>query len=506
MPRSLPILSLLFAAALPGMVLAQDTVPGSGTISDTVDIVTEDEDDGPLRIEITEGVIEPVAIALPAFHDEGGAGDLGRAIHDVIISDLTGTGLFDAIPPVAHIETRRSFDSPVHWQSWRAIHAEALVTGAVSRQGDQITLKFRLHDVPAGELFGSGIGLDGPASEWRRLAHKAADRIYARLTGEGAYFDSRIAFIAESGPSDARIKQLAIMDQDGAGLHMLSDGHDLVLAPRLSPDGRRIAYTTFSNGMPRVAVLDLDTGRSRIVQSSPDTMSFAPAWSPDGRWIVYSQEEAGMTNLWLMEGASGAARPLTRGPSIDTSPSFSPDGKQIVFESDRSGSPQLYVMNLSDSGPLRDAPARRISFGEGRYGNPAWSPRGDLLAFVYRPGTEKPGATQAGAAPDGPVGIFHPPPPRPGRDADAGNDPDTGKQEEFHIGVMRPDGSAERLLTRSHLDETPSWSPNGRVIVFTRADRDGIPRLHTIDVTGRNLRELGLALAASDPDWGNLEP
>lgn len=467
MPRPRLLFALPLLAALAGPGQAQEDVAL--------------DDDGTLRVEITRGVIEPTDIALAVFHDEGGAGALAEQIRAVITADLTGTGLFRAIPRQAHLEDRASFDAPVRWQSWRAVHAEALVTGAVALSAGQVTLKFRLHDVVEGEPLGAGMRLEGAEADWRRLAHKAADQVYGRLTGEGPYFDSRIVLVAEDGPADARRKRLAIMDQDGAGLQPLSDGRDLVLSPRMAPDGQRVVFTSFSNGVPRVAMLDLASGRTQILQSTQGTMSFAPGWSPDGRWIVYSQEEGGATNLWLMDAASGAARPLTRGPSIDTSPDFAPDGRRIVFESDRSGQTQLYVLSLDEGSTASLPEARRISFGAGSYGTPAWSPRGDLIAFTRR---DQP-------APDG--------------EADT---PPPGSR----IGVMRPDGHGERMLTEAHLDEAPSWSPNGRVIVFARRTDGGTGdgtesgALHSIDVTGRNLRLIQMSGAASDPDWGPLRP
>ncbi|WP_397543580.1 Tol-Pal system beta propeller repeat protein TolB [Roseovarius salis] len=420
------------------------------------------DDDGPLRIEITEGVIEPLPVAVPTFVADSAAGrEFAERITRVIAADLTGTGLFREIPPEAHIARVTSFASPVQFSDWRAINAEALVTGAVSvDDAGKVVVRFRLYDVFAGQEMGQGLQLVGTRQGWRRIAHKVADQVYSRLTGEEPYFDSRVVFIAETGPKDARRKRLAIMDYDGANVSYLTDGSALVLAPRFSPTGDRVLYTSYETGFPRIYVLDVASARRRALETSQEgTMSFAPRFSPDGRTVVYSLTRGGNTDLYEMTIATGQSRRLTRAPSIETAPSFSPDGKRIVFESDRSGTPQLYIM------PSGGGEAERISFGQGRYGTPVWSPRGDLIAFTKQ------------------------------------------SKGRFHIGVMRTDGSEERLLTASFLDEGPSWAPNGRVIMFTRETRgaQGRSSLYTVDITGRNLRQVSTGTGASDPSWSPLQ-
>ncbi|MFH5772907.1 Tol-Pal system beta propeller repeat protein TolB [Paracoccus broussonetiae] len=416
--------------------------------------------DGPLRIEITDGVVEPMPFAIAKFHDEGGAGEYLAQVQNLIAADLTGTGLFREIPASAHIARPESFDAPVSYEDWKAINAQALVTGAVRVEGGKVIVKFRLFDVFAGQPLGDGMQFDASTGNWRRAAHKAADQVYARLTGEGPYFDSRVAFVQESGPKDARRKRLGVMDYDGANIKWLTDDSTLVLKPRFSPDGSRLLYTSYASGFPQAMLMDVNSLGVRALAGEQGTMSFSPRFSPDGRWIVYSLEKNGNTDIYQMDAGSGAQRPLTNAPSIETSPSFSPDGKQIVFESDRSGVPQLYIMSANGGD------AKRISFGEGRYGTPVWSPRGDMIAFTRQVG---------------------------------------GK---FHIGVMRTDGSEEKMLTESFLDEGPTWAPNGRVVMFTRVTPggDGEPRLHSVDITGRNMRPVKLNGAASDPDWGPLLP
>ncbi|SFD73828.1 Tol-Pal system beta propeller repeat protein TolB [Roseivivax sediminis] len=415
--------------------------------------------DGPLRIDITEGVIEPIPIALPVFVDEGGGGDMAQRLTQVVADDLTGTGLFRRIPQDAFISSVTSFSSPVQYADWKAINAQALVTGAVSVSGDRVSVKFRLYDVFSGTEMGEGMQLAAPTDGWRRLAHKVADQVYSRITGESGYFDSRVVFVSESGPKDQRAKRLAIMDYDGANVQYLTGSGSIVLAPRFSPSGDRVIYTSYESGSPRIHLLNVGDTQSRVLPAQQGEMSFAPRFTPNGQGLLYSAISGSNTDIYRMDIATGQASPLTSGPAIETAPSFSPDGSQIVFESDRSGTQQLYVMPAGGGEPTR------ISFGPGRYGTPVWSPRGDLIAFTKQNG---------------------------GR---------------FHIGVMRTDGSEERLLTASFLDEGPTWAPNGRVIMFARETQgaSGASSLYTVDVSGRNLKPVPTPAGASDPSWGPLQ-
>ncbi|MCP5036620.1 MAG: Tol-Pal system protein TolB [Rhodobacteraceae bacterium] len=415
----------------------------------------------PLRIEITEGVIEPLPFAVPNFQAENAsAGEMAQSIARVVAADLAGTGLFREIPSSAFISTVTSFSSPVQYADWKAINAQALITGAVSvGTNGKITVKFRVFDVFSQGQLGEGLQFAGSAGSWRRMAHKVADAVYSRITGESAYFDSRVVFVSESGPKNARQKRLAIMDYDGANLQFLTDSSALVLSPRFSPTGDRVLYTSYETGFPQIFLLEIaNVGRSALPTPNGN-MSFAPRFSPDGNEVVFSLENGGNTDIYRMNVGGGGAQRLTSAPSIETGPSFSPDGSQIVFTSDRSGTPQLYVMSANGGA------ARRISNGAGRYNTPVWSPRGDLIAFTKQ---------------------------------NAGR---------FHIGVMRTDGSEERLLTASFLDEGPTWSPNGRVIMFTRESQgaSGAAALYMVDITGRNLRRVTTQGAASDPSWSPLQ-
>lgn len=412
-----------------------------------------------LRVDITKGVVQPIPIAVSPFSgDSPAALDRGDSIAQVITSDLAGSGLFDVLDRRAYIQTPNELRSVPRFADWRQINAQALVTGTVQAPpGGLLGIEFRLWDVFAGEQM-RGLRFDAPDGSWRRVAHKIADVIYERLTGEPGYFDTKIAYVAESGPPARRNKRIAVMDWDGTSNRNLTDGSFLALTPRFSPDGRRVAYMGFRQGPPRIYVEELDTGRDGLLGDFPG-MTFAPRFAPDGQSLLLTLAQNGNSDIYLWNIADRRATRLTSDAAIDTSPSFSPDGSRIVFNSDRGGRPLLYVMSRSGDG------VTRISFGDGRYGSPAWSPRGDMIAFMVIKG-----------------GMFS-------------------------IGVMRPDGSDERLLTRSSLDESPTWAPNGRVIMFSRQDpRSGRRRLFTIDVSGYNERELATPTDASDPDWSPTLP
>jgi len=415
----------------------------------------------PLRLTITDGVIEPLPFAVPTFQAEtAGAEQVASDISRLVAQDLAGTGLFREIPQDAFISQMGAFGAPVAYPDWRAVNAQALIGGAVSVNGDQLVVKFRLYDVFTGAELGEGLQFAGTVGGWRRMAHKVSDAAYSRITGEGGYFDSRVVYVAEQGPKDNRQKRLAIMDYDGANTQFLTDSSTIVLAPRFSPTGDRVLYTSYESGFPRINLLDVGSVSKRQVQTAEGEMAFSPRFSKDGSRVVYSIANGGNTDLYISDLNSGASTRLTNAPSIETAPSFSPDGSQIVFESDRSGGSQIYIMSAGGGEP------QRVSFGAGRYGTPVWSPRGDLIAFTNQEGGQ------------------------------------------FHIGVMRTDGSEERILTTSFLDEGPTWSPNGRVLMFSRETQGagGTSALYSVDISGRNLKPVPVQGGASDAAWGPLQP
>lgn len=415
-----------------------------------------------LQIDINRANIEPLPIAVTDIHGETDTtADLGREIADVIRGNLNRSGLFRVIDSKAHLEDPADIQIRPNFADWRIIQSQALVVGNVRIGSDgRLRTEFRLWDVFSGIQLTGLVYFTTPENA-RRIGHIISDSIYKRLTGEEGYFDTRIVYVAESGPPDRRVKRLAIMDQDGENHRYLTDGANLVLTPRFSPTQQVVTYMSYFRNQPRVYLYNIDTGQQEILGDFPG-MTYAPRFSPDGEKVSFSMSRNGNSDIFVMDLRNRVTRRLTKHLAIDTSPSMSPEGDRVTFNSDRSGTQQIYVMN--DNG----SDVQRITFGQGRYATPVWSPRGDLIAFTR----------------------FH--------------------KGRFFIGVIRPDGTGERLLTESFLDEGPTWSPNGRVLMFFRQvpsgndGRGGSVKLWSVDLTGRNLRQVRTPLDASDPAWSPL--
>ncbi|WIM13466.1 Tol-Pal system beta propeller repeat protein TolB [Enhydrobacter sp.] len=412
-----------------------------------------------LTIDMTKPSFQPVPIAIVDF-----AGDpMGAQIAEVIRNDLQNCGLFRSIPPGSFIERNVNVSAAPNFADWRGIGAQGLVVGQISQVGGNIKVDFRLWDVVVGQQ-ATGLSFTSQPSNWRRLGHIIADAVYKRVTGEEGYFDTRVAYVSETGPLNNRTKRIAIMDQDGANNRYITDGRTLAITPRFSPTLQEIVYMAYAdnNSPPKVYLQNVDSGRRELLGNFPG-MSFAPRFSPDGTKVAMSLSKDGNTDLYEMDLRGQNLRRLTNTAAIDTSPCYSPDGTQIVFNSDRGGSQQLYVMGAGGGGE------KRISFGDGRYATPVWSPRGDYIAFTKIMGGS------------------------------------------FGIGVMRPDGSGERMLASGFLVEGPTWAPNGRVLMYFQQQpnsggRAGSVTLHQIDITGRFGRQVPTPTDASDPAWSPLIP
>ena len=410
----------------------------------------------PVEVDINKGNVQPLPIAIPAFTGLTGAtSDVGAKIAQVVAADLDRSGFFRALDPATFLEKTLAVNVQPHFQAWRQIGGQALVNGQVSVDADgRLRVDFRLWDV-ANQTQLIGTEFTSTPENFRRVAHKIADAVYKRLTGEDGYFDTRIVFVATSGPKTHRVKRLAIMDQDGANPSYLTNGGYDVIDPRFSRTEQEITYTALTRSSARVYIFSIETGRRETVGDYPG-MAFAPRFSPDGGKIALAVERGGATNIELVDLRSRTSKALTSNGAINVSPAFSPGGDKIVFTSDRGGQEQLYVMNADGSD------VHRITFGGGRYSTPAWSPKGDLIAATKQSGGQ------------------------------------------FHIVVMRPDGSGEHVLTSSFLDEGPTWAPNGRVLMFSRETPGAGPRLWTIDVSGRNERLEPYPSGATDPAWSPL--
>lgn len=416
-----------------------------------------------LQIDVNGAMRDPLPLAFPEMIHEGfWVGQYAGKIRSVVIADLERSGLFRIIPENSYIQELTSVDEQPNFVDWKAINAHALVQSAVKEVNpNTLWVEFRLWDVYAENQL-KGQSFTTTKDNWRRVAHVIADAIYERLTGEKGYFDTRIVYVSETGPATKRVKRLAIMDQDGENHKFLTSGAAMALTPRFSPNLQKVTYMSYAGSMPKVYILDIETGRQELLGSFPG-MTFAPRFSPDSSKVLLSYANNGRTNIYEMDLKRRTSKQLTSGPAIDTSPSYSPDGSQIVFNSDRGGNQQLYVMNADGSD------VHRISFGTGRYATPVWSPRGDYIAFTKM------------------------------------------ANGQFYIGVMYPDGSGERLLASGYLVEGPTWSPNGRVLMYFRQDkgnsRSNAPvKLYSIDLTGYNERMIVTPAEASDPAWSPLLP
>jgi TolB protein len=412
-------------------------------------------------IDITQGNIEPMPIAVPEFIAGAGANpELTRDITEVVKADLDRSGLFSIIDPRAYIENVASVNVRPRFADWRLVNAQVLVVADVKTLPDgRLEVATRVWDVYADEQLGA-VSFKTPQDNWRRAAHKVADFVYKSLTGEEGYFDTRLVFVHETGPKNKRVKRLMIMDQDGANPAPLTDGFDYqVLTPRFSPTQQQITYMALYDSRPgQIYLFNIATGEKERLGTFRG-MTFAPRFSPDGSDVLMAMERNGNSDVFKMALSTRQLTRLTDSPAIDVSPTMSPDGRRIAFASDRGGSQQIYVMDANG------ANQKRITFGEGRYQTPVWSPRGDLIAFTRQ------------------------------------------YQGRFYIGVIRPDGQGERLLTESYLDEGPTWSPNGRVLMFHREQSPGSgPQLWSVDLTGRNLRKVKTPGEASDPAWSPLLP
>jgi TolB protein len=406
-----------------------------------------------------QAVATVIAIPPITTPDSGVKGNemlaLGWQATELIVADLRQTSELVPLPPSQKDYYSYPEVTAPSFSKWRSAGAKALVTGFVqSRSDGRMTFGCYVYDVEKGRELGRKGFIIGGVEDWRRAAHKCSGIAYSAITGAPGIFDTRIAYVAESGNGDGQVKRVAVMDSDGYNHSYLTAGDTIVLTPRMSPKGGRLAFVAFTAGKPQVRIVDLASGQQHALLAS-DSISFAPRFSPDGSRIVFSMMLGANSDIYVAPANGGIPQRLTTSPGIDTDPSFSPDGSKIVFESDRGGSQQLYVMNADGSGQ------RRITFGGAWYASPDWGPDGEWIAFTQR--------TSAGR----------------------------------RIGIMKPDGTDEKILSGGPGDEGPSWAASSRELIFQRSMGAG-SALFRLTLDGSEPRQMSIPQGGSDPDWSGV--
>ena len=406
-----------------------------------------------LSIEITGAGAQRIPVAIVPFAGEGAlAGTKAAAgatgISQVVREDLERSGLFRAIelPALSPMPTEAT---PVNYPDWRARLADALLVGSVATRPDgRYEARFRLYDVVKQVPLG-GIAYTLTKEQMRATAHRIADFVYEKLTGEKGVFSTRIAYVVKRGNK----YELQIADADGMGEETALASFEPIISPAWSPDGRRLAYVSFENKKPVVYVHSLLDGKRQVAANFKGSNS-APAWSPDGKTLAVSLSREGGSQIFLINPDGSGLRRLTASPAIDTEPRFSPDGKWIYFTSDRGGSPQIYRM------PSTGGEAQRITF-EGSYNvSPRVSPDGKTLAYIAR------------------------------------ND---GK---FQVALLDLANRQVQIITDSDRDESPSFAPNGRMILLATVI-NGRGVLSAVSSDGRVKQRLTMTSGdVREPAWG----
>tara|TARA_B100001989_G_scaffold120016_1_gene84564 strand:+ start:617 stop:1942 length:1326 start_codon:yes stop_codon:yes gene_type:complete len=413
-----------------------------------------------VEIDVTEGKIEPLPIAIVEFNQENKNEDnYSSKIQNIISNNLGNTGLFKILPNDSFLQSESEVFFQPLFSDWKLIDANFLVSGKVTLENNRLKVNFKLWDVYQEKLVINKNISGVSRSDWRILSHIISNLIYEKITGEKGYFDTKLVYVAEEGTQEKKIKKLAIMDYDGNNHEILTDGNELVLTPRFSPDGKNIVFLKYKNNKASVYLMNIKSRKTKILGNFSG-MSFAPRFDPNGKKIIFSLTDRGKSNIFIQNLENNEKFQVTNNKYINTSPYFSPDGNKIVFSSDRAGKQNLYIKGIKTI----SSKVERITYGKGNYATPAWSPRGDYIAFTksYR--------------------------------------------KKFFIGLIKTNGKGERLISEGYLTDGPSWSPNGRTLVFFKTvkniNNQYETKLFTIDITGNLEKELITPYQASDPDWG----
>lgn len=405
-----------------------------------------------LTIEITQGVEGAVPIAVVPF---GGSAGMPEDIAAIIAADLARSGRFEPLPE-RDLIGRPTDAGQVRFQDWRMLGSENLVIGNVETLGpDQYRIQFRLFDIFRGRQI-AGYSLPASRDRLRYVAHKISDLIYEKLTGQPGAFATRIAYVISDTANGEKKYQLQLADSDGYNPRTLLTSEQPLMSPSWSPDGRRLAYVSFEKRRASIFVQDVVSGQ-RDLLASFEGINGAPSWSPDGRSMALTLSRDGNPEIYSLNLSNKQLRRLTSGPAIDTEPVWSPDGGSIVFTSDRGGGPQLYRMSA------QGGPAKRLTF-EGSYNASAdFAPDGKSLALVHGAG---------------------------------GN---------YRVAVLELETGLLRLLSEGPLDESPSFAPNGSMIIFaTESGRRGV--LAAVSSDGRFRQRLSLSEGnVREPVWSPQE-
>lgn len=402
-----------------------------------------------LTIEITQGAAGALPIAVVPFAWQG-AEALPVDVAAIIAADLQRSGRFSPLA-VKDMVSRPNEAAQVSYRDWRMVGVDSLVVGKINPQADGYTVQFQLLDVvKQTQLTGYTIRSDRAKLRW--TAHQIADMIYETLIGEPGAFATRIAFVSEILEGNTRKYSMQVADSDGFNARPILKSAQPLMSPAWSPDGNRLAYVSFETGTPAVYAQDINTGRREII-SYAKGLNNAPAWSPDGRKLALVLSKDGNPEIYVLELASKQLRRLTNNYAIDTEPVWMPDGSAIIFTSDRGGGPQIYRVAVGSGETVR------LTF-EGKYNARATlAPNGKYLAFVH------------------------------------------GTGNQFNIATIELANGNMQVLTSSMLDESPSFAPNGSMIIFATKDRDkGF--LAAVSVDGRVRQRLILQEGqAREPAW-----
>lgn len=392
-----------------------------------------------LTIDITKGVEGAVPIAIVPF---GAQGPVPEDTAAIIAADLRRSGRFELLAPQAYADRPTDF-SQIDFPNWRSLQVDHVVVGQVRPSATgRFAVQFQLADVlQANQML--GLSFDVGADELRRLAHHISDLIYEKLTGERGAFNTRIAYITTNQQAGGTaLYNLVVADADGYNPQVILRSSQPLMSPAWSPDGNRLAYVSFEDRRAQIIVQDVYSGARQTATAFPG-INGAPAWSPDGQRLALTLSKDGNPEIYIYTLAGGSLTRLTNNSAIDTEPAWSPDGRSIVFTSDRGGSPQLYRLNASGGEP------QRLTFQGDYNARAVFSPDGRYLAMVHR-----------GA----------------GR---------------FSIAVMDMQTRQLRVLTEGGLDESPSFAPNGRIIIYATS-RGGRQSLAAVSVDGRVQQSLVL--------------